>query len=250
MNFKLISCEVFKHEILYCINNTHNHIDAEFIAKGIHDLNSKGMQNRIVKSIQKADDKGYDAILLGYGLCNTWVFGLVAKKTPLVIPRIHDCIGALLGSKQKYLDYFFDNPGTYYQSVGWMENTENVPSIKKRSLQKLHGMDMSQDELKLRFGKENLDELNDALDQTKHYSKLAYIDTGLDSQHNYQKKAMAKAEKKNWRFDVLKGSKKLLQQLINGDWSESEFLIIKPGEIVEQSLDKDLIKALPVSNLI
>ncbi len=250
MNFKLISCEVFKHELLHCINKSNNNIDTEFIAKGIHDLNSKGMQNRIVKSIQKADQKRFDAILLGYGLCNTWIYGLVAYKTPLIVPRIHDCIGVLLGSKQKYLDYYFETPGTYYQSVGWMENTENKPTIKKRSLQRLYGMDMSQDELKAQFGEENLDYLSDAMDQTKHYSNMAFIDTGLDSQHNYQKKAMAKAEIKNWSFDVLKGSKKLLQQLINGNWSESEFLIIKPGEVVKQSIDKDLIKALPVSNLI
>ena len=93
MNFKLISCEVFKHELLHCINKSNNNIDTEFIAKGIHDLNSKGMQNRIVKSIQKADQKRFDAILLGYGLCNTWIYGLVAHKTPLIVPRIHDCIG-------------------------------------------------------------------------------------------------------------------------------------------------------------
>ncbi|MBC8345505.1 MAG: DUF1638 domain-containing protein [Candidatus Marinimicrobia bacterium] len=247
MNFKLISCEVFKHELLYCINKTHNHIDAEFIAKGIHDLNSEGMQNRIVKSIRNADDKGYDAILLGYGLCNTWVFGLSAKKTPLVIPRSHDCIGILLGNKQKYLDYYFENPGTYYQSIGWMENTENEPSIKKRSLQKLYGMDMSQEELKSEYGEENLDYLNNALDQTKHYSNMAFIDTGLVSQHNYQKKAKSKAEKKNWSFDVLKGSIKLLQQLIDGDWPESDFFIIHPDEVVKQSIDDDLIQALPVT---
>ena len=156
MNFKLISCEVFKHELLHCINKSNNNIDTEFIAKGIHDLNSKGMQNRIVKSIQKADQKRFDAILLGYGLCNTWIYGLVAHKTPLIVPRIHDCIGVLLGSKQKYLDYYFENPGTYYQSVGWMENTENKPIIKKRSLQRLYGMDMPQDELKAQFGEENL----------------------------------------------------------------------------------------------
>jgi len=168
MNLKLISCDVFKHEILHCISKTNNNIDAEFIKKGIHDLNSEGMQNRIVKSIKKADGKGFEAILLGYGLCNTWVYGLVAKKTPLVIPRSHDCIGILLGSKQKYLDYYFENPGTYFQSIGWMENTENEPSIKKRSLQKLYGMDIPKEELIDKYGEGNANYLNNAMDQTKH----------------------------------------------------------------------------------
>ena len=241
MNLKLISCEVFKHEFLHCISKTNNNIDVEFIKKGIHDLNSEGMQNRIVKSIKKADGKGFEAILLGYGLCNTWVYGLVANKTPLVIPRSHDCIGILLGSKQKYLDYYFENPGTYFQSVGWMENTENEPSIKKRSLQKLYGIDMSQEEIKSKYGEENLDYLNDALDQTKHYSNMAFIDTGMDSDYHFQNHAKSKAEKNKWTFDVLKGNINLLQNLVNGHWSDSEFLIINPGAVVQQSIDEDLV---------
>jgi hypothetical protein len=199
------------------------------------------MQSRIVKSIQKADQKGFDAILLGYGLCNTWIYGLAAKKTPLIIPRSHDCIGVLLGSKQKYLDYYFENPGTYFQSVGWMENTENEPSIKKRSLQKLYGMDMSQEEIKSKYGEENLDYLNDALDQTKHYSNMAFIDTGMDSDYHFQNHAKSKAEKNKWTFDVLKGNINLLQNLVNGHWSDSEFLIINPGAVVQQSIDEDLV---------
>ena len=249
MNLKLISCEVFKHEFLHCISKTNNNIDTEFIKKGIHDLNSEGMRNRIVKSIKKADGKGFEAILLGYGLCNTWVYGLVANKTPLVIPRSHDCIGILLGSKQKYLDYYFENPGTYFQSVGWMENTENEPSIKKRSLQKLYGMDISQDELKTLYGEENLDYLNDALDQTKHYSNMAFIDTGLDSHKNYQKQAKSKADNNYWGFEVLKGNRKLLQQLVNGIWPESEFLVVNSGTMVQQSINEDLVTATtPISS--
>ncbi|MDP6339016.1 MAG: DUF1638 domain-containing protein [Candidatus Marinimicrobia bacterium] len=241
MNFKLISCEVFKHEFFHCINKTNNNIDAEFIAKGIHDLNSKGMQNRIVKCIQKADQKKFDAILLGYGLCNSWIYGLSARKTPLVIPRNHDCIGILLGSKQKYLDYYFENTGTYFQSIGWVKNTENEPSIKKRSLQKLYGMDMSQDELIAQYGEENLGYLNGALDQTKHYSNMAFIDTGMDSDYHFQNHAKSKAEKNKWTFDVLKGNTNLLQNLVNGNWSDSEFIFVNPGAVVQQSIDEDLV---------
>ena len=166
-----------------------------------------------------------------------------------MIPRSHDCIGILLGSKQKYLDYYFENPGTYFQSVGWMENTENEPSIKKRSLQKLYGMDISQDELKTLYGEENLDYLNDALDQTKHYSNMAFIDTGLDSHKNYQKQAKSKADNNYWGFEVLKGNRKLLQQLVNGIWPESEFLVVNSGTMVQQSINEDLVTATtPISS--
>ena len=246
MNYKLISCEVFKDELLHCIDKTKNIIDAEFIAKGIHDLSSVGMRNRIEKSIRKSDGMGFDTILLGYGLCNTWIYGLAARKTQLVIPRNHDCIGILLGSKQKYLDYYFGNPGTYFQSVGWMVNTKNKPTIKKRSLQRLYGMDVPTEELKEQYGEENLDYLNDAMDQTKHYSNMAFIDTGTDSNKYYLKMAKTKAVKNKWKFDVVKGDTGLLQRFVNGSWSDSEFLVVKPGSIVKQSINNDLIHAKPV----
>ncbi len=241
MHYKLISCEVFKDELLHCIDNTENIIDAEFIAKGIHDLSNAEMRNRIEKSIRQSEGLGFDAILLGYGLCNTWVFGLSAQQTKIVIPKSHDCIGILMGSKQKYLDYYFKNPGTYFQSVGWLKNTENEPSIKKRSIQKLYGMDVSQEELKEKYGEKHINYLNDSMNQTKHYSKMAFIDTGTVNNTHYQIKAKDNAKNNNWNFDVLKGNVQLLQQLVNGNWPDSEFLIINPGTTVTQSMDNDLI---------
>ena len=245
MNFKLITCEVFRHEILDCIKKTKNTVDIEFIAKGIHDLDRAGMQDRIMRSIHRADHKGFDAILLGYGLCNTWIYGLYADRTQLVIPRSHDCIGILMGNKQKYLDYFFDNPGTYFQSVGWMENTKNEESIKKRSLQRLYGMDIPEEKLRDTYGEDNIQYLNDAMDQTKHYSNMAFIETDVDQEHKYSKQAKEKANKNEWSFDKIKGSKILLQRLVNGDWPSSEFLIVNSKETVKRSMDDDLIYARP-----
>ena len=41
----------------------------------------------------------YDAILLGYGLCGNGLAGVTARHTRLVLPRAHDCIGILMGSR-------------------------------------------------------------------------------------------------------------------------------------------------------
>ena len=96
---------------------------------------------------------------------------------------------------------------------------------------------------------ENLDYLNDALDQTKHYSNMAFIDTGLDSLKNYQKQAKSKADNNYWGFEVLKGNRKLLQQLVNGIWPESEFLVVNSGTMVQQSINEDLVTATtPISS--
>ena len=65
---------------------------------------------------------GYDAILLGYALCGRGTEGLRAGKTQLVLPRAHDCIGLLMGSRQRYQAYFDTHPGVYFRSPGWVEN--------------------------------------------------------------------------------------------------------------------------------
>jgi hypothetical protein len=107
-------------------------------------------------------------------------------------------------------------------------------------------MDMSQDELIAQYGEENLDYLNDAMDQTKHYSNMTFIDTGTDSNKYYLKMAKTKAVKNKWKFDVVKGDTGLLQRFVNGSWSDSEFLVVKPGSVVKQSINNDLIHAKPV----
>ena len=60
----------------------------------------------------------YDAILIGYALCSNGVVGLTSRRIPLVIPRGHDCITLLLGSKELYRDYFDSHRGIYWYSSG------------------------------------------------------------------------------------------------------------------------------------
>ncbi|MDP6578571.1 MAG: DUF1638 domain-containing protein [Candidatus Marinimicrobia bacterium] len=244
MHLKIISCEVFQQELSNCLSKTTNEVEIEFISKGIHDLRQHEMKKRIVKSIRKNDDKGFDAILLGYGLCNTWVYGLKAEITPLVIPRSHDCIGILMGSHTKYENYFHNNPGTYFQSVGWMENSSNSNSIKKRSLKKLYGLDMTDKELITQFGKENLPYLKARLDQTRNYKKITFIDTQVEMSKKLSKAAQEKAESNGWAFEELEGNTRLLQRLVDGVWNKNEFLIIKPGEKVKQTYKEDLIESV------
>lgn len=70
-----------------------------------------------------------DYLVLGYGLCSNGVVGLEAGEIPLVIPRTDDCIGLMLGSQQRYLELFDQNPGTYWFSHNWQEHAA-VPSRK------------------------------------------------------------------------------------------------------------------------
>ena len=63
-------------------------------------------------------------------LCNNGVAGLRTKRVSLIVPRTHDCITLLLGSKERYREYFDAHPGTYFHFTGWIER--NVPAEKDK----------------------------------------------------------------------------------------------------------------------
>jgi len=44
-----------------------------------------------------------------------------------VVPRAHDCITLLLGSKERYAKLFGERPGTYWYSAGWLEIGKDFP---------------------------------------------------------------------------------------------------------------------------
>ena len=112
-------------EACFCIARSRNIIDPVFMGKGLHNLCDGKMRELLQVEIDKVEPGKYEAILLGYGLCNNGTRDLHAS-IPLVIPKAHDCITCFLGSKEKYRNFFDDNPGTYYLSPGWIErNTDN-----------------------------------------------------------------------------------------------------------------------------
>ena len=137
MRLKLIACKAIAREMGYLCAKSPNNIDVTYIRQNIHsypDLLRKVLQDEI-DLIESGNDyrtnennlnspymrDGFDAILLGYGLCSNVIVNLQSSKYKLVIPRAHDCITFLLGSKEKYTKYFNDMPGTYWYTMSWVE---------------------------------------------------------------------------------------------------------------------------------
>lgn len=118
MKLKLISCEIFYREFSSVIARSPHMVDAEFLPKGLHDIGTAGMRDRLQGAIDRVDSSNYEAILVGYGLCNNGVVGLTSREKPLIIPRAHDCITLFLGSKERYLDYFPKEPRCLFRDYG------------------------------------------------------------------------------------------------------------------------------------
>jgi hypothetical protein len=105
MHFKLIACQVFTRELDHVLPLSPHSIEAEMLTMGLHDLGAS-MRPRLQERIDAVDASRYDAILLGYALCGRGTEGLRARKTPLVLPRGHDCISLLMGSRRRYEEYW------------------------------------------------------------------------------------------------------------------------------------------------
>jgi hypothetical protein len=182
----------------------------------------------------------YEAILLAYGLCNNGIRSLHAD-IPIILPRAHDCITLLLGSKNGYLKYFNENPGTFFQSVGWAERASSNLSNPQSTTREM-GISTYTEYVE-KFGEENAGYLMEMLNNhLKNYSRLTYIDTGLPNTEVYKKSSREWAEEKGWDFTIIQGGMRLILKLMDGEWNEEEFLVVNPGQTVDPSHDGGVIR--------
>ncbi len=238
-HYILISCAVMARESYYCAAISKNIIDIVMLDQGLHDIGEAGMVAELQKAIDAVNIEKYDAILLGYGLCNNGIRGVHAEL-PLVIPRAHDCITLLMGSKERYREYFDNNPGTFYKSTGWVERVKHNLSNPDSTTSKL-GM-TTYEEYAKQYGEENAAFLVEALEGgLNHYDRMTYIDTGIVDFEEHTNDAKDMALERNWKFERYKGDHSLMLAMVNGDWNTEVFLVLKPGETVVSTHDDDII---------
>jgi len=226
--FQLIICRVLQREADFCAGSSKNVIDVVLLPQGLHQEPAR-LRSKIQKALARtADSQGrpYDASLLGYGLCSNGVVGLSAN-IPIVVPRAHDCITLLLGSKDKYQQYFDTHRGVYWYSPGWIE-AGNQPGRQRyeRTLK----------EYKEKYGDDAEFIMQDQHNWIKRYNWATYIDWGLDNCDEDKKYTKSCAEFLGWNYDEIKGDPALLQRLVDGDWNDTEFLVVKPGQSIVQDL--------------
>lgn len=188
---------------------------------------------------------GYDYILLAYGLCSRGTADLIARETPVVIPRSHDCIALLLGSDQRYQAEFSQHPGTYYYSPGWVERKEGEVNqggfeiVKHRQAEERFG------EYVEKYGEDNARFLLEQESQwLANYNRAVFLDMGLGDIDYYRRFTQQIAQEHGWSYEELPGDTRLIDRLLAGDWDESEFLIVNPGQRTVESVTSGIISAI------
>ncbi|MFA4030303.1 MAG: hypothetical protein GDYSWBUE_001945 [Candidatus Fervidibacterota bacterium] len=252
MFLKVIACEIARREICFVVAKSRNIVDLEFLPVGYHDEPQvgRGILQAHVDLVPKGQ---YDAILIGYGLCNTMLVGLTARDTRLVIPRAHDCITFFLGSKERYQQVFSANPGTYFYTAGWLE----LPKCKRRESDR-HGLGRDElpsqnvpiafgksfAELVEQYGEENaLYILEVAHGWTQKYKCGMLISFDFTEHLGLREEVREICRQRGWEYRELKGDLGLLERWVDGQWDEAEFLIVQPGETVYATYDEQIIAA-------
>ncbi len=230
-HYCIISCRVLWREFSYYASKSRNSFDLVFLKQGYHEK-----PELLKKTLQEAIDRvegDYDAILLGYGLCSNGLEGIKAGRIKLVVPRAHDCITFLLGSKERYKTYFDAHPGTYWYSPGWIE-TGTQPSKER--------YETSLKAYREKYGEDNAEYLM-SMEQNwfKNYSNAAYVDLETGDPAHFKEFSRDCASWLKWKYNELQGDSKLIVNLLEGNWTESDFIIANPGEVITATHDDNVL---------
>jgi len=242
MRLRLIVCEIFYREICDAVSRSPHTVDVEFLPKGLHDIGSGPMLDRLQTAVDGVDASRYETLLLGYGLCNNGIAGLRARALPIVIPRAHDCIALFMGSRNRYLDYFNANPGVYFKTSGWIERGSEAGELRQISIMNRIGLDRTFEDLVAKYGEDNARFLWDQIyDTTRNYSRLTYIEMGVGPDERFEREMRGEAERRGWTFEKIPGDMRLLRRLVEGPWNDEDFLTLEPGQRVRATYDETII---------
>lgn len=240
MRIKAIICQVFTREAQLAVSRSPHQVDVETLPIGMHEF-GEGMRPRLQHRIDAADGQGYDAIVLGFGLCGRGTEGLRAGKTTVVMPRAHDCIDVLMGGHSKAMAYFETHPGVYYRSPGWMEFIEATNTFQSASMKNVFGDRRPLTELVAKYGEEHGRYLFAEFGSGKLDDTLTYIATGVPGEEEFRQRAREEAEEDNRHFHECAGSTEVLERLVSGQWRSEEFLIVPPGRSVRAVLGAAIV---------
>jgi hypothetical protein len=248
MFLKIIACEIAFREFCQAAAGTANLVDFEFLTQGYHDTPAKG-RDELQRRIDAVPGGKYDAIVLGYGLCSNILAGLTTAHTPLVIPRAHDCITFFLGSKERYQKCFSERPGTYYYTSGWLEcatrRGDKSMFLGGASAPANLNLNANYPEWVKKYGEDQARFLMEEMSRwSNSYSHGTLIDFDFLKHLKLSERVQAICKDKGWEYDELKGDFRLFQKVVDGEWPDADFLVVRPGQKVVATFDEKVIGAV------
>jgi hypothetical protein len=236
----VIACPSLRPELELVAAEADADISCRFLEMALHNRSAEALRETLQNAIDTT--AGCDAIAVGYGVCNRGIIGIVARQIPLVIPRTHDCIGLLLGSSSRYLEELEKEPGTYFQSAGWLRAAHDAGSQGELTFGPNSNVNFER--LAARYGDEAARYLVEELEAfLVHYKRLSYVATPIAETAALAAEARSIAAAQGLEYHPLQGDIGWLQRLLKGPWPDEEFLTVHPGQRVVLANGDRLIEA-------
>ncbi len=213
MRLKVIACEVMKEELLAVAAGTA--ADFEFVPQGLHSHPEK-----LNLELQNMLDgiTGYSRVVLAFGLCGGGARNLKAGDFTLTIPRVHDCIALLLGSRERFDEVRKEEPGTLYLSAGWVKGEAPVISEYGRTAAK--------------YGEKRAVSLLRRIYNA--YRRVLFISTGSQQNDQHIERSIEVAGVLGLAHQQTAGDLRFIRSLVNGPWDEEIFINIPPHGVIDE----------------
>ena len=164
------------------------------------------------------------------------VVGVTSRRIPLIIPRSHDCITMLLGSRERYREIFDRySGGIYWYSAGWIEQFKTAGRGYDEQAKYMEYVE--------KYGEENAEYLIEVEKSwMQHYSCAALIQWPSLKEDRFEQITREIAEKQELEYLCAEGEDTLLRKLVYGEW-DNNFLRVEPGQSIVYSSDERLLIA-------
>ena len=208
--FRLITCNALAHVLTPRLGPE---VDVEVLDIGLH-ASPDRLRERVQQQVETMEEKGID-LRLGYGLCGRDLEGVRSAKTRLILPRVDDCVGALLGSKERHRRVLNEFPGSFFMDPCWLDTEMNLFSELGK------GMDRFSPERRRRI-------IGLALE---HYQAIALLTNGRPNPEAVRR-CLNYAREYELEMRQLPTDLGLLNRLACGPVDERSFVITEPGQAV------------------
>ncbi len=174
-------------------------------------LQPERLRAALLETIAELEAPG-TTILLGYGLCGRALEGVYSKHSRLVLPKIDDCVGMFLGSRERHRESLRTHSGRYWLERSWLDTELDIFKQLYKDLgripEKYHD----------RIVKMTL----------KHYDRLVLF---RDDHDDAQAVSYCENTAKEYgmTFERIDKDLGLLRRLVFGPWEPEEFIIVEPG---------------------
>ncbi len=236
----VVACAVFEAEVRAFATGLSHLVSLTFLPQSLH--NEPATLNVALRQTVAAieADTQAEVIVLVYGVCSRGIERIPLRRCRMIVPRAHDCITLLLGSKERYRHYQKTNPAIYWYSPGWNAR-DAVPGPRRHQrLQAEYTAKFDEDEAAYLL----------AMEKELHapYTTAAYVDLGIGDAATNIAYTQQCACWMGWDFERVSGDPRLLLDLLSGAWDDERFLSVQPRQWIQLSLDDRVIESIPASS--